>query len=623
MLGLWSGAAVACILGVLDPRPSDFYYQGQIWPQAMDLVRFLTTTALVVTLLLGPGIVLRELSGRRFGLAWLPLPGLAILIVCGIVAWWAAGTIEPRVTCFAILGPVLGVMLGVLAGAGGEDFLSSEERRILVLVSLALGLVLARSLWSLGPEGELYEGAISRTLVTEGRPDSRTSYLVTELAANGEAPYGPTGSELFLPYNFSSRGPLPGIAVAPIVLVSGGHASLGAPDIAWQPYDGQGFMAYRIAMISFSCLIFLALWGLVRRVAGWRAARLAVLLAICTPFLFADLWFTWPKLLAAAFVVLAGLMVIERRAFAAGLLVSVGYLMHPSALLGLSALGLIALWPLTGARLRRPQVLAAVGLAAGVAIGVVGWRLYNGPHFMQESFFDYATQAYPHNDPTAAQWIAFRFTSLADTLVPMYLPIFEAHSVSMNKLFGTSPFVVHYFFQPWTGVPFGVGIVFFPLLLASLWRAARRWPWAITATIGVPLVVFAVYWGASITGLLREGMQAWVLALIAVVAVQQAASGFPWLDSKPVRAILSLRAVEVAALAMGATLGTRGINPINGIYKLTDTVAVAAILAFSVLLGVAVWRETRALALAADDQELLTEQPPGERHPQIGPGQRG
>jgi hypothetical protein len=561
----------------------------------MDLVRFLSTTALVLTLLIGPGIVLRELTGRRIGLALLALPGLAILIVCGIVAWWAADSVDPQVMSFAILGPVLGVMFGVLVGAGSGDFLSSEERRILVLVSLALGLILARSLWSLGPEGELYEGAISRTLVTEGRPDSRTSFLVTELATSGEGPYGPVGGEIFAPYNFSSRGPLPGIAVAPIVLMTGGHTFLAAPDMAWQPYDGQGFMAYRIAMISFSCLIFLALWGLVRRLAGWRAARLAVLLAICTPFLFADLWFTWPKLLAAAFVILAGMMVVERRPFAAGLLVSAGYLMHPSALLGVSALGLIALWPLTDARLRRPHILAAILLVAGVAIGFEGWKIFNGDHYIQESFFDYVGQAYPHYDPTTTQWIAFRFHTLANTFVPMFLPLFQADSVSMNRLFGHSPFIVHFFFQPWTGVPFGLGIIFFPLLLASIWRAARRWPWAIFATIVVPLVIFTVYWGASITGLLREGMQAWVLALLAVVAVQQAASGFPWLDSKPVRVILSLRAVEVAALALGATLGTRGINPINGIYKLTDTVAVVAILAFSILLGIAVWRETGAL----------------------------
>ncbi|HEX3241821.1 MAG TPA: hypothetical protein VHQ97_01975 [Solirubrobacterales bacterium] len=595
MLGLLAGAALACILGVLAPRPWDFYSQDQLWPQVMDLVRFLCTTALVLTLLLGPGIVLRELTGRRIGLALLPLPGLAILIVCGLVAWLVADSIDPQVTSFAIIGPVLGLMFGVLVGAGSGDFLTSEERRVLVLVSLALGLILARSLWSLGPEGELYEGSISRTLVPEGRPDSRTSFLVTELATTGEAPYGPVGGQIFAPYNFSSRGPLPGVAIAPIVLVTGGNTFLAAPDFAWQPYDGQGFMAYRIAMISFSCLIFLALWGLVRRLAGWRAARLAVLLAICTPFLFADLWFTWPKLLAAAFVVLAALMLVERRPFVAGLLISAGYLMHPSALLGLSALGLIALWPLTDARLRRPQVLTAILLVAGVAIGFEGWKIFNGDHYIQESFFDYVGQAYPHYDPTTSQWIAFRFHTLANTFVPMFLPLFQADSVSINRLFGHSPFVVHFFFQPWTGVPFGLGIVFFPLLLASLWRAARRWPWAIFATIVVPLVIFTVYWGASITGLLREGMQAWVLALIAVVAVQQAASGFPWLASRPVRAILSLRAVEVAALALGATLGTRGINPINDMYRLTDSVAVIAILAFSVLLGVAVWRETGAL----------------------------
>ena len=512
-------------------------------------------------------------------------------------------------------------MLGTLIGAGAEDFLSPEERRVLVLVSLVLGLVLARSLWSLGPDSELYEGAVSRTLVPEGRPDSRTPFLVTELVTPAKRPTGRPATNCSRPTTSPAAGRRPGSPVAPIVLITGGHAFLAAPDLGWQPYDGQGFMAFRIAMISFSCMMFLALWGLVRRLAGWRAARLAVLFAICTPFLFADLWFTWPKLLAAAFVVLAGLMVIERRAFLAGLLVSAGYLMHPSALLGLSALGLIALWPLAGARLRRPQVLPALLLVAGVAIGVEGWRLLNGPHFMQDSFFDYVEPGLSAFRPLGVQWVAFRLNTLANTFVPMFLPLFQADSVSINRMFGHSPFVVHFFFQPWTGVPFGLGILFFPLLLASLWRAARRWPWPVFATLVVPLVVFTVYWGASITGLLREGLQAWVLALIAVVAVQQAASGFPWLRSRPVRALLSLRALEVLALATGATLGTRGINPISAQFPLTDVVAVLGILLFSVLLGAAVWRESGALVLAPDHQELLAEQLPGQRHPQVGPGQ--
>ena len=50
---------------------------------------------------------------------------------------------------------------------------------------------------------------------------------------------------------------------------------------------------------------------------------------------------------------------------------------------------------------------------------------------------------------------------------------------------------------------------------------------------------------------------------------------------------------------MGATLGTRGINPITGLFPITDAVAVALILLFSGLLGLAVWRETDALRRSA------------------------
>ena len=39
---------------------------------------------------------------------------------------------------------------------------------MLLIVSLALGLAIGRSLWSLGPEGELFEGTISHTIVRRG-----------------------------------------------------------------------------------------------------------------------------------------------------------------------------------------------------------------------------------------------------------------------------------------------------------------------------------------------------------------------------------------------------------------------------------------------------------------------
>jgi hypothetical protein len=331
---------------------------------------------------------------------------------------------------------------------------------------------------------------------------------VVQLIANSSGPYSPSAEALFAPYNFSSRGPWPGMGATPIVLLGGAHPQLTLPEAPWRPFDPQGFMAFRIAMITFSCTVFLALWDLVRRLGGIAAARFALLLAVSTPFVFADLWFTWPKLLAAGFVLLAAILLIERKPLRSGLMVGAGFLAHPSALGGLFGLGPIALWPLRGADWRRPRILTAVLLLAGTVIAVIFWRELNGSHLRQDQFFEYVKQAYPHYDPSPAQWIVFRARSLANTLVPLFLWLGDGHNVSINVPGGISPGVVHFFFQYWAAVPFAFGLVFLPMLALSLWRAYRRWPWPLLATIVTPFLAFAVYWGGSSSGMLREGMQA-------------------------------------------------------------------------------------------------------------------
>ncbi len=463
-----------------------------------------------------------------------------------------------------------------------------------MIVGLPMGIAIARSVWSLGPVDEMFEGTIARTLNPEPRPDSSISYLVTQLVANGKGPYAPDGGlNLFAPYNFSARGPLPGMMSAPIMLLSGTHPPVGPVEQPWTPFDAQGFMAYRIAMITFSSMAYLSVWQLARQIGGARAGRFALVLGVSTPFIIDDLWFTWPKLLAASFVVLGGVFVVERRTFRAGLAVAVGYLMHPSALVGLFALGPLAVWPVRGAELLRPRVKAAIMLLVGVGIGVLMWRLLNAGHFIQEGFTDYVEEAYPNYHPSIGEWLHFRGTALADTLIPLYLPLFEAHSVSINVLEGISPGVVHFFFQYWTGVPFGFGIFFFPLLLWSLFKATLRWPWPVFAAVILPFILFEIYWGASITGNLREGMQSWVLVVIVVIALQQWASGFPWFRSVPARIVMCLRAAEVLAVAAGATLGTRSFDPVQDGFVLNDVVALAVLVGLSLALVWLVWAETR------------------------------
>ena len=592
LLALWALAALGCLLGAVAPVPDEpgTGTAGQL----LNLLRILSTTALAVVLLLGPGVLWRAGSRRRVGLAFLPLPGLFLLVATGGLAWVLADSVEPSVVCFAVFAPLLGLMLGALLGSGPEPMLEREEQRALILISLALGVAVGRSLWSLSTVGELYEATISRNLVSEPRPDSRTPFLVVELIANGIHPYDPE-LNLFAPYNFSSRGPLAGMASAPIVLLTGGRPPLGAPEMPWYPFDPQGFMAFRLAMMTFSCTVLLALWELVRRLGGNRAARLALVLGISTPFFLADLMFTWPKLLAASFVLLAGIFIVERKPLRSGLMVGVGYLAHPSALLSVPALGLLALWPPRGASWKRPNLLAPILLAVGVAAAMKGWELVNGPHFIQNGFYDYFKQAYPEYAPTVGEWIEFRLNLLGNTLVPLFLPLVHPDDVSINPLFDTTSGSVHFFFQYWTGVPFGYGILFFPLLLITLWRATRRWPWAITAVVFVPFVFFTAYWGASLSGMLREGLQAWAMTLLAVIALEQAARGLPWTRSRPVRAILALRALEVLAVAVGSVIATHDLDLVNGSLVLNDVVAILAMVGFSGAIAAAVWRETGRL----------------------------
>jgi hypothetical protein len=594
-------ATIGCGFNLIaEPSPG---LQATKHEKGLALLHVLCTTALVLALMLGPGVLWRALGeGRRPSLGFLPLPGLGLLMAIGGLAWACSNVVEPRIVCTAVVAPILIAMFVGLLGDGAEDIFDREERRCLLVVGCVLGLAIARALWSLGPEGELYEGTISRTLEVGDRPDSRISFIVPQMVAHGGGPYGPIGSYSYSPYNFSSRGPLAGLGSTPIVLASGGHPPARHPEQPWAPFDWHGFMAYRIAMMAFACTAFLSLWELIRRLAGIPAAGFGLLLAATTPFLMHEVWFTWPKLFAASFVLLAAICVIERRPLFAGLLAGAGYLIHPVALLSLPALALIALWPLRGARWNRPRVRQAALLGAGVVAFMVVWRLANGSHYQQSEFLDYFTQAWPLSHPTLGQLLEYRLESLGNTLVPLLLLATSSASPSINVFGGTSPPIVHFFFQYWDTLPFGVSIVFFPLLLLGLWRAWRRWRWPVLATIVVPLVIFTFYWGASSTGMLREGLQAWVLTIFVVLACEQAARGFSWLRSRPIRGLLTLRALEVFALATVPALATRH-EVISPNFKLTDTAAVLGLVAFSAALGALVWSWDANPGAADEPQE--------------------
>ena len=589
---------------------------GALWPPSSSsgsgsvsllksagwIARILLTVSATSAVLLGPGLVLRRRAGEGplGSLAFVWIPGLVYLVLAGLAAWLLAPGVDPALTSAVVLAPLLAGLAWAARGPVGSWF-RPGELAVFGLTFLVLALGVAKATWSKGPAGELYGGTISRTLEAGDRPDSRIQFHVVQLVAHGADPYGQMAARLFFPFTFSDRGPLAGLAAAPIVLSSGADPSIGLPSQPWVPFDHQGFAAYRITLELLSATVLLSTFGLVRSFASRHAAWAATALIALTPFVIHEVYFTWPKLLAASLGVTALAALISRRSGVAGILLGLSYLAHPVGLF--IALAVLGAWfalswrgPAPGCSVpgfvpggtRPRQVLRSVAwLAAGLGGGLLLWRLANGSHFAQSNFLSYLTRSYGD-----LGWVGSRGVSLANTLIPFRLFALDHASPSVNPLGNThASLVMPFFYQYWNALPFSVGIVYFPVFLVGLWRFARRQLALSLLGLVLPFAAFAIYWGNFDSGLMREGLQGWlVLALIAAFIGHTLMKGGRSVRlARVVRACTTFRAIEVAAMLMVPTIATSGLLG-RSPFLLTDLVSLATMAGGVALLALISWR---------------------------------
>lgn len=553
---------------------------------AAALVRLVLATACAVALVFGPGLALRAVlagRGRRLPLALAGLPGPALLAATGGLCWWGAtgAGVNPRLTSGVVLVPVLAWVALVAWGQPAPAGLHGHARKAALVAMAVLAIAVAKGTWSPGPAGELYGGTVSRTLEVGARSDSRISFHVVQLVANGTSPYSDLGRMYFAPWTFSDRGPLAGLAASPVVLLSGADVPVTMPDQPWSPFDREGFAAYRLTLSAMAVTALLALFALTARWKGAQVGLQATLLAALTPFVVHESYFTWPKLQAAGMVLAAATLLLDRRPGWAGLLAGVAYLVHPMALFSLVPLALLWLVVARGGE-RRPVSLRAfagvASMAAGAFVSLALWRVLNGDEYNQSGFVQYVLNANGGRYELGT-WVSARVTSVLNTLVPLHVVLADGDHPAMNSITGPSSGPVRFFLQYWTSLPFAVGIAALPVAVVRWARAARRWPVVFTATAVVPLAAFAVYWGADRTGLLREGMHVWVLTLVALAAATLAPAGGEQAPVSRVEAAAwSLRGVEVLLLLTVPALAT-GAGIYGADFVATDLVALAVMVA--------------------------------------------
>lgn len=513
---VWGGWVGVSAPFVANPLTSNLIHQ---------LILVILASAASIIFFLSPGLLLRHIvlstRARLIGFIWLPIPGLFTLILLGLFVWMGPHQLKPslisRIGLFLLISFVI-FQIGRIPLAA---YTSPLERKALLVLIVLVVIAVSKSTYSLGPARELYRGMISRTLEVGDRSDSRISYCTAEIVALRSRPYSSFAWTMLEPWNFSDRGPLAALATTPLVLAGPTKIPGTVPTQPWLIYDPEGFAAYRIGMIVMACCGLLITFGFTKWIIPEDWAFWAYLIVGTAPFAIHEIYFTWPKLIAASFVFLAAYLILRSRYFLAGFFLGIGYLFHPSVLLATpTLLGLIALLPIFP-RLREMLTLETIfkwtkrtaAMFFGLGIWIIAWRMINRKHFDQGGFVLFFLQA-DRQVATLGNWLLDRLNSLLNSLVPLNLFLFHREEYFVNAVEAPSPPIVEFFFQPWTGVPFGGGIVFFFCLIRIAFLAlkkARAW---FILLIVIPFLFFTAYWGAASSGVLREGMHAWFLSLM-------------------------------------------------------------------------------------------------------------
>ncbi len=480
--------------------------------------------------LLAPGFMLRQQvqkqRGFLFSIIWVAVPGLLGLALLGLFAWFGPRHIKPAVICRIVLLVFFGFSAWRFSRVRLSTAITGVETRVLLAAFVLAMVCAAKSTYSLGPVGELYHDEISRTLEIGGRSDSRLSYYVSQLIGSRQSTASPFAGELYGTWTFSDRGQLAALAAAPLVLAGPTYMPYNKPEEAWTVFDPEGFAAYRLSMIVFAASLLFFVFGVAALFVPADWALFATLVTATAPFVVHDTYFTWPKLEAAAFVLLAGYLVLQSRFLFAGLALGLGYMCHPSALLSApTVLLLVILVPgFNGARLAFSwrelyRVLwRSLLVLAGLAVWLILWRTVNGANYTQSKFLHYAAAA-GSSPVTPVTWLKYRLDSLFTTFVPLDQFFLHAADDNVNAVEGPSPAIIRFFVQPWSTAPFAAGFAFFTCMLNFIYLGlfkARSWLILILVT---PILIFTAYMGIDSSGMLKEGLHAWFLTLLIFTVV--------------------------------------------------------------------------------------------------------
>ncbi|CAA9269899.1 MAG: hypothetical protein AVDCRST_MAG42-3217 [uncultured Chthoniobacterales bacterium] len=470
----------------------------------------LATLALAMTLVWLPGLLAAQLTAAaELRTAIVLALGPLCLAVLGLLLWLLSPWVRPESlgAVYVLLWGGLGVWLW---RRGPRWEMDPFAQRLLAIAALCMLAAVAKATYSSGPEGELYGGSVSRTLAVGNRSDARVPFYTSLAIELGLAPNSAELEQYYTPWTFFSRGPLAGLAAAPVVFATGGRPSAAPLEgLTWEPFDATGYAAYRIVMIALAALAIYALFAVLVPFVGGKWALIGGSVFALCPFVVHETSFTWPKLVATAWLLGAFLLAHQRRPLASGLMLAFAYLFHPMALLWAPWLALWAMaragtsWSdrlAAGTRFAIVLVLVAAPWMAATRLPV---NLPTTSAAGQSLFLRYFALA-DWQPATLETWWYTRCLNFSNTFFPFWLYLKNGALSDINSAYHPAGPLVKFAFSWWNTLPLGMGLAAWAVSLIAIFGAVRRFPAAVFVLLVGPAVLLTAYWGVSPTGLMRE-----------------------------------------------------------------------------------------------------------------------
>ena len=476
----------------------------------MPFYLFVLHAGIIILLVFAPSMTWNILAGRRIDLALMPIPGILLLSLWGFISWWWPGGLSFNVISIFYAVLVIIILVGIFIFKF-RPCATIEDKIVLSIVALIFVQAITVGINPL-PVGQEYNsggaqpGRMIASPPDHGIPFDTARYFFAGLDGKERS------KEFFGELNVTSRGPLVPLginALFNLFILKGGQESGGLNSIVGGPQH--------LASIYGWLLNSLVVFGVFQVCRAAEVKKTTLLVAISwvalAPVTIINVVYTWPKLLATYFILLAVSSIIFKRIFVAGIFMGLAWLSHPVGALALPALWLFVLLYPDGLQ-DKSYIARTEWLVGGCLIIMMPWIYYKWSLAAPDPFLKYVLGGGEGLKPaqTLTVWLETRWNNVIYTIIPFKF-FFDGRMSTW--LYGPLNNGLRWFVQYAKELPGQLGFSCFIVAYSALILFKKTSDSkAFLGTLIVFFITQIVFWGFSSDGLGRNSLEPLTVLLI-------------------------------------------------------------------------------------------------------------